>query len=869
MAHELTTARSTLQDLHLTSFETEPTVEWFDWSQRLIAEHLAWMQQLATHWPYGKNTLEEPEPQQPFITLREAAASLPDAHDLVTRLEVIADRAYSYAMEMDFGYLYDTSRKLLTVGVNVSSRTFDGSHYDLLASEARLTSFVAIAKNDLPVDHWFRLGRTLTHAAGETALVSWSGSMFEYLMPLLVMRSFPHTALDATYRSAVRRHVSYGLERGVPWGVSESAYNVRDRHHTYQYRAFGVPDLALKRGLGRDLVIAPYATALAIMVDPDAALQNFAALERKGALGPYGFRDAIDFTRPLPEQRYALVYTYMAHHIGMSVIALTNALLGQRWQRRFHSDPMVRSADLLLHERVPRRLVMQEPQEVRPEAALPDPDLERSAVREVDTPDTPEPHVGLLGHLPYTIMVTHSGSGYSQYEGKAVTRWRSDATAGKTGQFCYLKQIGSARIWSAAHLPTCTPADWYRALLATDRVSFLRKDGAIETRTEVVVVPEDAAEVRRVTVVNNGDETCEIELTSYGEIVLAPADTDRTHPAFSNLFVETEWHEWCTAITATRRPRSPSDQSLWCVHVVDSGEDRVGDVTCETDRAHFIGRGRTVRDPAAMDADGPLSGTAGAVLDPIFALRTRVRLKPGRSTSVSFTTLIATSRERAFELAGRYHDSHTSQRALNLAWTSSQIELRELGTTPTESATFQELAGHVLFPKPALRSPPTELRRNRGSQDRLWANGISGDLPILLATIESSAGLPTLRQVFAAHRYWRRRGLLVDVVILNAQTATYLQELLAQITELMFTSNTSGSLDQPGGIFIRRRDQINSTDFLLLSSTARVHIPCDGRSLGRILKEAVAPTEEFQEESDLPDEPVRRQERSTPPSFTV
>jgi cyclic beta-1,2-glucan synthetase len=593
-----------------------------------------------------------------------------DPHEMASRLEALAERAYGYVLEMDFGFLFDEARELFSIGYQHRTRSLDPSFYDLFASEARLASYIAIAKSEVPVDHWFRLGRSLTRAAGETALVSWSGSMFEYLMPALVMRSFPHTLLDETYRGAVRRQVAYGRERGTPWGVSESAYNLRDRHHTYQYRAFGVPDLALKRGLARDLVIAPYASALALIVDPQRALGNLAALERKGALGPYGFRDALDYTRPEPGERYAVVGNYMAHHIGMSLVALTNLLASHVWQERFHTDRLVRSAELLLHERNPRDLVLRAPHRAEPDEGLPDPDVESPAVREFRSSDTPRPHVALLGRAPYTVMVSHCGAGYSRYEDQAVTRWRADATTDGTGQFCYVKDVTRGHVWSVAHQPTCTPADSYLALLATDRATFQRSDGGIETRTQIAVVPEDAAEVRFVTVTNHAAEAREIELTSYGEIVLGPADADRAHPAFANLFVETEWHPWCTAITATRRPRSAAERALWCVHVVDTGEARTGTVSCETDRARFLGRGSTPRDPAALALDGPLSCTTGAVLDPIFALRVRMRLAPGESASAAFTTLVATTRERAFELASRYHDPHSAQRALDLAWTS-------------------------------------------------------------------------------------------------------------------------------------------------------------------------------------------------------
>lgn len=799
-----------------------------------------------------------------LIAVRRACREMAVDGELAPRLRAIADRAHDFAMEMDFRFLFDRSRKLFSIGYQQSAHALDPSYYDLLASEARLASFVAIAKDDVPVEHWFRLGRTLTRATGETALVSWSGSMFEYLMPALVMRSFPFTVLGATYESAVRRQIAYGAERGVPWGVSESAYNLRDRHLTYQYRAFGVPDLALKRGLGSDLVIAPYASALALMVEPSPAMANLGAEEQLGALGPYGFRDAIDYTRPDPGERFALVKNYMAHHIGMSLVALTNVLTGHVWQRRFHEDPLIRAAELLLFERVPRRVVLQQPQAARAEEALPDPDLERPTVREIDEPNTPLPHVALLGRLPYTVMVSQCGGGYSRYEDLAVTRWRADGTRDATGQFCYVKDVTRQRVWSVAHQPVCAPADWYQALLATDRVTFHRTDGGIETRTEIAIVPQDSAEVRRVTLTNSSAEPREIELTSYGEIVLASPNADRAHPAFANLFVETEWHEWCSTVTATRRPRSAQERRLWCAHVVATGGEAIGTVSYETDRARFLGRGRTPRDPLALLTDGPLSGTTGAVLDPIFALRTRVVLEPGQSATVAFTTLVATSREQLFVLADRYHHPHAAQRALDLAWTSTQVELRELGITPADAAVFQDLAASLFFGNPALRAPQDELRESHGSQPMLWAQGVSGDWPIVLATIDSKDGLPTLRQLFAAHRYWRRRGMTVDLVVLNDRAHSYLQELSDFIASTMFTATDSAIIDRPGGVFVRRRDNVSESDLAMLRATARLLVRCDGRSIGKILDEAIGGPDDASPALEPVASPPRASGRYTP-----
>ena len=777
-----------------------------------------------------------------LIALRQACHELAEAEEaqadgsaIARRLERIATQCVRYVHEMDFRFLYDAPTKLFTIGFNASTHQLDQSSYDLLASEARLASFVAIAKDEVPTEHWFHLGRQLTFARGHAALVSWSGSMFEYLMPILVMRAFPETLLGHTYDGALERQVTYGAERGVPWGVSESAYNVRDRHLTYQYRAFGVPDLALKRGLGRDLVITPYASGLAMMLDPTRSLANLSRLEGLGALGAYGFYDALDYSRPTGHGQFALVRCHMAHHIGMTLIALTNVLKGRLWQERFHTDPMVCAAALLLDERVPSRLEYQKPQPRRAEEEEVSAAREAGpVVREYHSVDSARPHVALLGHAPLTVMVTHAGGGYSRHDELAVTRWRPDGTRDETGQFCYVKDLESGRTWSAAHQPTGVIADRYLAHLATDRVTIVRTDGDLETRTEIVVVPKDAAEVRRVTVTNNGATTREVELTSYGEIVLAPRASDRAHPAFSNLFVETEWHEWCHALTAARRPRSATEAPVWCAHVLDQGRRRVGEVTFETDRARFLGRGRSTRVPIALASDTPLSGSTGAVLDPIFAIRTRIRLEAGQSESVAFTTLVATTREALFALTDRYHHPHAAQRALDLAWTSTQIELRELGITAADAAACQELASYILFPDSKVRVLPTGAVRTDGWQQTLWKHGISGDWPVVLAIVAAAQGLASLQALLTAHRYWRLRGVQVDLVVVCDEAQSYVQDLTARVTELVIATGGSTVMDASAGVHIRNRTVLGVADFETISAVARLGVDCDGRGLERL-----------------------------------
>jgi cyclic beta-1,2-glucan synthetase len=466
---------------------------------------------------------------------------------------------------MDFRFLFDSSRKLFSIGYRVADGTLDPSCYDLLASEARLASFVAVAKGDVTPRHWFLLGRSLTPVGRGAALLSWSGSMFEYLMPLLVMRQPALSLLDLSSRLVVRRQIQYGAERRVPWGVSESAYNVRDLEFTYQYSDFGVPGLGLKRGLFEDVVVAPYATALAAMLDPKAALANFARLEEAGALGTFGYYEALDYTPSrLPEQeRVAVVRAYMAHHQGMTIVSLGNVVHNGRSQSRFHAHRMVQATELLLQERTPRSVAVARPrgEEVRVAAHVRD--LVLPTLRRFESPHDITPRTHVLSNGRYTVMVTAAGSGFSRWRDLAVTRWREDTTRDCWGTFVFLRDAESGEVWSAGFQPSGTEAEHYDVAYSEDRAKIRQAHRSLIITLEVVVSPEDDAELRRLAVTNLEGRDREIDVTSYAEVVLAPQAADLAHPAFSNLFVETEFVPELGTLLATRRPRSADEPRVW------------------------------------------------------------------------------------------------------------------------------------------------------------------------------------------------------------------------------------------------------------------------------------------------------------------
>ena len=748
----------------------------------------------------------------------------------VERLRVIdnlIERCHETAA-MDFEFLYDTTSGLLSIGYDVGERRRDPSCYDLLASEARLASFLIIAQEQVPQKHWFLLGRLLTSHGGNVSLISWSGSMFEYLMPQLIMPSYENTLLEQTCKTAVSRQIEYGRQRGVPWGISESCYNATDMRQVYQYRAFGVPGLGFKRGLGDDLVIAPYASALALTVMPRAACLNLQALASAGFLGDYGLYEAIDYTpsRVLPGMHHAIVRSYMAHHQGMSLLALAYVLLDQPMQRRFLSDPLVRATELLLQERVPKKGATLHPHAAEVNAAARIPAAEsRETMRVFTDPNTPVPEVHLLSNGRYHVMATHAGGGYSRWRDLAVTRWREDVTTDGWGTFIYLRDSATGRYWSSAYQPTLHVADHYEAIFVQARAEYRRRDEAIESHTEITVSAEDDVEIRRVTLTNLSSRTRHIEVTSYAEVVLAPLNADLAHRCFSNLFVQTEILPDRQAILCTRRRRTPGEQTPWMFHLLAAPGAVTDALSYETDRAEFIGRGRTVANPVVLDSrDSPsmLSNTDGSVLDPIVAIRCTISLSADASATVQIISGVADTREGALALLDKYCDRHFVERAFEMAWHQSQEVLRHLNATEADAQVYGHLASSIIYGNALRRAAPSVIARNQLGQSGLWRFAVSGDLPIILLRIRDLNRIDLVKQVLQAHAYWRMKGLTADLMIVNEDFSGYRAVLHDQIMGLINAGPEAQIIDKPGGVFVRRAEELSEEDRVLFQSVARV-----------------------------------------------
>lgn len=740
------------------------------------------------------------------------------------RYEKITNRIFQLAEEVEFAALYEKKRQLFSIGFNLEDNRLSNSYYDLLASEARQTSFLAIARGEVPAKHWYMLGRSLTVVDRYKGLVSWSGTMFEYLMPLMIMKNYKNTLLDETYSFVVKSQKKYGKERHMPWGASESGFSSLDMHLDYQYKAIGVPWLGLKRGLIEDAVTAPYATFLALLVNPLEAYKNIKYLKAEGLEGAYGYFEAADYTpeRLSKEQDKIIIKSYMAHHQGMSLLSLNNYLHQNIMQKRFSAEPYVEASCLLLQERVPANIVYTKEDKEKIVPYKGTTYYDQGSYRYYTKPDAYFPKAHVLSNGYYSVVTTDKGTGYSRTKEYAITRWRKDATIDNYGMFFYIRNKETGENWSAAYAPLNQMPKEYEVAFTADKTLIKRVNGAIETKTEIIVTSGDFAEIRRIKLKNNEKTSCELEITSYYEVVMAEQNSDEAHPAFSNLFVETEFNEEFQALLAHRRRRGSEEKELWLAHMAIVDGEQVADVQYETDRMKFVGRGHTVSDPVALERERPLSNSVGNVLDPIFSLRCKVKVLSGKSARISFVTMVASSKEQMLDLLAKYNSVESCDAAFWLAVIRSQVETKYLNVKAHEMELYQDMVSDILFLSPRRRMCAKYIEKNHKGQSSLWAYGVSGDRPIVVAFIQKMDDVGILYELLKAHEYWRLKDLRVDLVILVMEEYTYENPVLSMVRDIVDTSQYSDVLHKKEDVFILSLGMTAKDDQYLFASVARL-----------------------------------------------
>ena len=748
--------------------------------------------------------------------------------DILERFETLLNWIDKKIAAMRFGFLYDRQRHIFHIGYNVDSENEDPNYYDLLASEARIASLIAIAWDDVPRRHWLHLGRPLVELNGKRVLLSWSATLFEYLMPLMFIRHYDQTLLDQSMRTAVEQQIIYGREHGVPWGISESGYYGFDAQLNYQYRAFGLPQLGLKRGLENDLVITPYASLLALPLRPKEVMANIGVLRDLKMMGEYGFYEALDFTpqRLVVGQEKAIVRSFMVHHQAMIFISLLNSLRGAPMVNRFHADRRIQSVEMLLQEHIPYNVPLAGGQET-----------DTTPLQTVEKPEptppwsvpvqTPFPQAHYLSNGRYSVMITNAGAGFSRWQKTALTRWQADTTTDEWGTWIYIQDQDSGFLQSAAVRPCGVEEGWEVSFAAHEAV-FRRVKHELVIRTAITVAPEEDVEIRHLHLTNQSDRPRRLRLASYGEVVLNKHEVDQRHPAFNKLFIKSRVEAGVNGVLYTRRPRSADEKPPFMIHMLvpQPGVEPTG--LFEVDRERFIGRQGTLKRPLALSGSkNGLSRSPEASLDPIMSIAQDLELPAHETIEIVLITLVAPTEDEALALARRFQDWEYITRTFQQAQMRSELTLRQLELEGQKLELLQQLLSLLIYPYPALRAPAERVAANIKGQPGLWPFAISGDYPILLAQIGQEEGLILAGELLQAHAYWRKQGLLIDMVILNMEDSSYAQVLKGKLRRLLAKTESEDWVNRRGGIFLVNKDTLAAEEQTLLLTAARIVL--DGR----------------------------------------
>lgn len=790
-------------------------------AERLRCKIDAWQRDLRLR---GQDTPELNASAQRVIEALQRGRD--NAAALHEELLALSARAETELHGMDFRWLYDAERKLFHIGYNVTVDHADANYYDLLASEARLASYLAIVKRDVPEAHWYALGRPMTSVAGTPALLSWGGTMFEYLMPSLLMRSREGTLLARTSELAVDAQMAWAKELNQPWGISESAFALRDASETYQYRSFGVPGLGYKRGLEEDRVITPYASALAVSINPRAVVSNIRALETMGMLGTYGLFEALDLTpeRATEGQPVTIVRSYMAHHQGMLIVALGNLINRRSMVDRFHADPMVAAGELLLDERAPDIAPTEWP------FANPDPAVATEmALAQAPAPwstiDSERRQAFVLGNGRLTSLVTDAGGGGIDWHGLALTRYEPDALRDDDGMWIYLRDEASHRVWLAT-------SSRGRTSYAMHKMELHHRNQGISVHVEIAVAPADDVEIRQITLHNETDELRTLTVTSAGRPVLVAKRDAPVHPAFSSMFVESKQLADIDALLFARRRKTRDEPRAVLVHRLVLEGSAATFAGYETDRGAFYGRCTSLESPAALANQGLLHGRVGAVLDPIMSLMARVEVEPKGKVTLAFVTTVGRSRASAVELARKYGSMHAVRWAFRDAERESARWLQRTRVAPELLPWIQRLFSGLLFADPTLQVP-SENAATQPSRRRLWGHGISGDDPIILVRVHDP-NAPLLRETLAAQRYLRWCGVRLDLVLFDQQASGYASEGSGRLRRVL-AQHDQEWIGRHGGIYLLTSDQVSHDERRHLEAAARVVLDTRDGSLARRL----------------------------------
>ena len=683
--------------------------------------------------------------------------------ELIARLEELVEG-------MRLAPMYDSEKDLFSIGYNAEKQELTESYYDLLASEARQASFIAIARGEIPLRNWERLGRTQVERDGYGGLISWTGSCFEYLMPLLIMKSVPNTLLDETYHFAIRMQRKYSKMRGLKvWGVSESGFNAFDNQLNYQYKAFGVPDLGVSRSILDDIVLAPYAGVMALQVDYKAAMANLRRMNDMGFCGTYGFYEAVDYTpnRVLQNNKHEVVKSYMAHHLGMAFLAINNVLNDNIMQERFGRIPHVRASEELLTERVPTNVVVSKEnrQRLKPPRKIEREDL---VLERTFTVDSEMRRMHVLGNERFTCVVDEHGGGFCR-RGEILLNNRD------IGDCVFVKNSRTGEVMR----------DYDNVLFAGDRAEFVRngEDGLDVTKT-IFVDSEINAKMTMMLFANNSDKDMKLEVLSYSEVVLAPEAEHYAHMAFSKLFAKVK------QIDGALLFKRKGEMGLFGARMFVDGKEIEGDA-CSA-RGKVLGRCGNIK----WDFEGDV---VKVPLDPVACFKFDVIIPAGGAAKMIGVCGVSKTREEEDAMLARFSGWEALVTSLDMARSRARFEEKylEIGVDVQNEA-MENL----------------DFAVRRFGQPFLWKLGISGDLPIFSHLVESE-DMGRVEELLAMHRFLAFKGIRVDLALMVRVEGDYLQPIATAVRDLVRRENSGGNVHVLVGLMEREIDLVQRAGRIL------------------------------------------------------
>ena len=699
----------------------------------------------------------------------------------------------------NFKFLYSEENRIFSIGFNVEDNSLTPSYYDLLASEARQASLVAIAKKDVPAKHWYNLSRALTILNRYKGLISWSGTAFEYLMPNINIPKFPRSLISESSEFAIMSGREYAKRLNIPWGISEAAFNLRDLNNNYQYKAFGVPWLGLKRGLADEMVVSSYGTILALCDHPIATIDNLKTLEKEGMFDQYGFYESIDYTlnRLKSGEKSAVVKTYMAHHQGLILLSIDNLFNKNIFQKRFMENPEIEAVEILLEERMPENVIITKEQKEKVEK-IKNIDYETYAVREYNKAYDKLNHINVISNEDYSVIIDQKGNGYSKYKDIVINRFKPTDEV-EEGIFFFFKNIKTKRIWTSGQKNYLAPADKYSVFFSPEMSKFVRQDGGIETTTKIFVMPNGPVEIRRIELKNLGNTEETIEINGVLVPILSSLKQDYSHKAFNNLFLSFEVID--NTIVVKRKAREENQEDIYLAVNLYTENETIGDLEFELDKEKFVGR-QNVELPVAVEKSSPLGRKVQMTTDPIIAMRRTIKIMPSEKAELNLVLAVAKTKEEAIKLVNENTNNEKILRNINLVKGKAEAESLYLGVKAKDIENYQNMLKYLIYQNPMKLLMYKGRIPEEAPVSELWKYGISGDLPILLVKIKDVSDIGVVKAAIKAYEYFRVKNIKIDLVILNEEKKTYENYLYDEIQNAILDRNLNYMQNINGGIFV-------------------------------------------------------------------